>query len=199
MARLALVGALVCLLGACGGGGSGTSGEGSLTLHISTTGTEVDPDGYSIRVDAGTPQPIAVNDTLELPHLAAGGHTLELDGVSSNCITLSPNPSAVTIEPGASTDAAMEIECFQRTGTIQIRTFTYGPGDLDGYIVWIGTIRRVIELTGAIAVLVGPGTYEVLLDRVPAQCSVDDPNPAVVSVAPDAVESVTFEVRCARG
>jgi hypothetical protein len=152
MARLALVGALVCLLGACGGGGSGTSGEGSLTLHISTTGTEVDPDGYSIRVDADTPQLVAVNDTLELQHLAA-----------------------------------------------QIRTFTYGPGDPDGYVVWIGTIRRVIELTGAIAVLVGPGTYEVLLDRVPAQCSVDDPNPAVVSVAPDAVESVTFEVCCARG
>jgi hypothetical protein len=63
MARIVLTGALICLLGACGDGGSGTTAEGSLTLRITTTGTDFDPDGYSISLDAGTPQGRAATRT----------------------------------------------------------------------------------------------------------------------------------------
>jgi hypothetical protein len=200
MARMALAGALVCLLGACGDGGSGTAGEGSLTLRIITTGIDFDPDGYSLSLDAGTPQPVAVNDTLELQDLAAGEHTVQLDGITGNCLAVSPNPSAVSVEAGVSTDAAMAIECFERAGVIQIRTFTYGEGgDPDGFVVRVDTLIRSIPLTGAVAVAVRPGTYEVLLDRLTDQCGVDGPNPEVVSVAPETVARVTFVVRCAPG
>jgi hypothetical protein len=45
---------------------------------------------------------------------------------------------------------------------------------------------------------VRPGTYEVLLEGLTEQCGVEGANPEVVTVAPETIARVTFEVRCAQ-
>jgi len=199
MARPALAGALAISLLACGDGAPGIS-EGSLRIHIVTTGVDLDPDGYHATLDQGEPLPVAVNDTLEVDRLAPGEHIVQLDGIRWNCLSVSPNPAGFTIEAGVSTVDSLEVECFARTGTIQIRTVTLGEGGpLDGYVVRVGTVSRAIPQTGQAAVALEPGIYEVLLDELTEACVVDGSNPQVATVAEETVPRVHFVVRCTEG
>src|SRR5258705_11399755 len=61
--------------------------NGNLTVTTSTTGSSLDPDGYTVAVDGGPGQPIAIHNStgVTLTHLAAGNHTLALSGVASDC------------------------------------------------------------------------------------------------------------------
>lgn len=188
--------ALVIAALACGNGSTAPTG-GSLTIGIRTIGTDLDPDGYTVILDSAPPRGVGINDTLVLPDVPAGEHTVELGGVRSNCLPFGRNPLTVLVESGGSTDVPIDVECFLRTGVLQIRTFTSGSGgELEGFIVRIGTVTRSIARTGQIAVTVPPGTHEVLLDGLTDECAVDGNNPEVISVDPEETVRVTFVVTC---
>ena len=64
--RAALPSVLVLVMGlfGCGGGsGGGPTGptEGTLEVITSTTGSDLDPDGYSLTVDNNSAQPLGSN------------------------------------------------------------------------------------------------------------------------------------------
>ena len=62
-----------------------TTTTGNLTATTSTTGSNLDPDGYTVTVDGTTSQPIATNGNVTFNNLAAGNHTVVLSGVATNC------------------------------------------------------------------------------------------------------------------
>ena len=83
---------------------------GSLTVSATTTGADLDPDGYGVSVDGGTAQAISDNGSVTFSDLASGSHTLAITGVASNCSASSTSQS-VTVPAGGSTSASFAITC----------------------------------------------------------------------------------------
>jgi Tol biopolymer transport system component len=86
---------------------------GSLTVSIGTTGTDLDPDGYSLSVDSGVGQAVAVNGAVTVSGLSAGGHSVTLAGVTTNCTVSGTNPRAVIIATSVTTSVAFDVACVQ--------------------------------------------------------------------------------------
>src|SRR4051794_17814189 len=81
---------------ACGGGGGTDVVLPSLTVTTSTAGVELDPDGYSVTVDALPGQAIGASASVTVDRLGDGVHTVTLDGIAANCAVDGDNPKAVT-------------------------------------------------------------------------------------------------------
>ena len=88
------------------------------TLVVTTSTSGADPDGYTISVDGGTPQPIGVSTSVTLTGLAAGSHEVTLNGLAPNCVVQEPNPQTVTITAGSSAQLAFTIVCTTATTPI---------------------------------------------------------------------------------
>jgi len=83
---------------------------GSLTVTTTTTGSNL-PAGYTVTLDTGQSGTIGANDSITATGIAAGDHTLTLSGVPGNCTLGSPNPQAVTITAGSTTQVGFAISC----------------------------------------------------------------------------------------
>ena len=59
---------------------------GSINVATATSGTEPDPDGYTLSVNGDAGQPIGANATLTLPGVLPGTYSVQLAGVASNCV-----------------------------------------------------------------------------------------------------------------
>jgi hypothetical protein len=187
---------LLALL-ACGDN-SGVPETGSLVVHITTTGDDLDPDGYVVRVDSLEPHPVGVNETLIVPEVARGDHTVEVGDLASNCNADGENPKVVSLQTPGASEIAFQIACIVRTGMLQVRTFTSGnSGAVDGYVVWVdGDQARGIAPTGAVAFLLLPGDHQVLLDELPSSCMVEGDNPQMVSIAVDEIGRLVMNISC---
>jgi hypothetical protein len=88
-----------------------TAQTGNLDISTTTTGSTPDPDGYTVSVDGGAEEPVAVNGTFPVANLAPGSHTVALSGVAANCAVEAENPRSVSVTAGASTSVAFTITC----------------------------------------------------------------------------------------
>lgn len=101
-----------CALAACAG--SDTTAPpppttGTLQFTVTTTGTDIDADGFAISVDGGTPQPVPTNGTYSW--IGAGGaHTVAVTGLAFNC-DLTAAPASATITLGVVTPVAVQASC----------------------------------------------------------------------------------------
>jgi hypothetical protein len=84
---------------------------GNLTISTSTTGANLDPDGYAVALDGGTSSPIGINTNITVSSVAAGDHSLSLSGVASNCAVTGANPRTVTVPPGGTAQTSFAITC----------------------------------------------------------------------------------------
>ena len=88
--------------------------KGSITVTTSTTGSSLDPDGYTATVDAGTAQavsqPVGINGSVSFTDVSAATHTVSLTGIATNCTT-SNNPRTVSVTAGSATSAAFAVTC----------------------------------------------------------------------------------------
>jgi dipeptidyl aminopeptidase/acylaminoacyl peptidase len=82
---------------------------GTLELTLSTTGLDLDPDGYTVTVDAGNPIPAPTNGTVTLPDLSPGRHTVTLAGLATNCTSGTPPSVQVSIPEDKA--ARFEVTC----------------------------------------------------------------------------------------
>src|SRR2546421_5889409 len=66
--------------------------QGDVYVSTSTTGVDLDPDGYTVTVDGGAGQPMASNGTVPFPGVAAGSHTVALSRIAGDCSGTSADP-----------------------------------------------------------------------------------------------------------
>src|SRR5438105_5496440 len=83
---------------------------GSLTVTTTTAGSSL-PAGYTVTLENGQSGTIGINDSLTATDIAAGDHTVTLGGVPGNCTLATPNPLAVTVTAGATSQASFTISC----------------------------------------------------------------------------------------
>jgi TolB protein len=99
-----------CILVACSSGDTtAPPTTGTLQFTVTTTGTDIDPDGFSISVDGGAPQPLPANGTFSWVG-AGGAHMVALTGLAFNCDFTSA-PTSATITLGAVTQVAVQATC----------------------------------------------------------------------------------------
>jgi len=58
---------------------------GALQVSVTTTGAELDTNGYSVAIDGGAGRVIPSNGTVTLSGLSAGSHSVLLAGLAPNC------------------------------------------------------------------------------------------------------------------
>ncbi|HEU4698407.1 MAG TPA: Ig-like domain-containing protein [Gemmatimonadales bacterium] len=109
---------------------------GGMTITVTTTGMSLDPDGYTVAVDGGAAQSLAVAGTLHLADLAAGDHLVALDGVAANCQVSGENPRTVAVAAGATAAADFALTCAPLGG---------GRGELAfASLGYNGTLKKVV-------------------------------------------------------
>jgi len=175
--------------------------QGDVYVSTSTTGVDLDPDGYTVTVDGGAGQPMASNGTVTFTGVAAGSHTVALSGIAGNCSVTSANPQTVTVTAGATTGAPFSLSCAPTgsgSGTLTIATSTTGSNlDSDGYSLTVdGTASRPIVTNGSVTVAVAAGAHPVALSGVAANCVVGGANPRTVTVPAGGTATTTFAVTC---
>src|SRR5204863_323239 len=146
-----------------------------------------DPDGYTIQVDAGTAQALAVNGTIRFEGLQGGSHTVTLAGAATNCPVAADNPRTVSITTGAvkrdTARTTFQVTCVATTAVI------------DG-----GSLRLLLG-AGTVTVdgLAG-GDHSVVLSGAAGNCTVAGDNPRTLHVitggAARDTARTTFQVTC---
>src|SRR5207249_7423271 len=76
---------------------------GDLTVTNSTTGQDLDPDGYTVTVDGGQSRSLGINTSTTYSGLTATSHTVELTGIAGNCTVSGQNPRTVTVATSGTT------------------------------------------------------------------------------------------------
>ncbi|HEY8256416.1 MAG TPA: hypothetical protein VIG08_02050 [Gemmatimonadales bacterium] len=189
--------------GACGGGGSDLTEPTTGTLHIttSTSGAELDPDGYIVQIDAGPTQAITISGELSVT-ADSGGHAIRLDGVAANCTVSGDNPRSVTVADDQTTEVAFAIACaatLPGTGSAAVTTATTGTLlDPDGYALSVdGGQSQPIGSNATLAVQsLSVGSHSAALSGVASNCSADAAE-QTFQVTAGASTPVTFNVVCA--
>ncbi|MBA3760328.1 MAG: DUF1929 domain-containing protein [Gemmatimonadales bacterium] len=175
-------------------------GTGNLRVSTTTSGPDIDADGYTLSVDGGTTQPIGVNAPTTLANLVAGSHSVALSGLAGNCTLQGTNPRSVTVIGGATTDLNFVIACSATTGTIRVSVATSGsPPDPDGYVAKLDGRDPGLPIppTGNVTFTSVPaGGHAVALTGVETNCSVAGDASQSTTVAAGATSQLSFSVTC---
>ena len=189
-------------LGGCGGDGSGFQlppTTGTLLVTTTTAGDEPDPDGYTVQLDGGEPQPIGVAATIERSELEPrDDHTLRLDGLAPNC-SVEENPRTVSIAAGQTTTSTFAVVCTATSGGVVITTVTTGAApDPDGYgVVLDGVDQGLIPANGQLSLTgLALGSHVVGLSGLAGNCSLQGDNLRAVTVAPGSSTAVDYAITC---
>ncbi len=106
---------LWCLASACSdptdGSDSPAPTTGALELTISTSGHDLDPNGYTLSVDGGAPTTLPANGMVTQDEMQVGTHALSLGGMDENCALQEQVPFPFSIVAGGQTKVALHVTC----------------------------------------------------------------------------------------
>lgn len=154
---------------------------GSVAVTTVTSGSSVDPNGYSVSVSGGSTRAIGVNETSTIGGVPIGSRVVTLSGVASNCTVAGGNTRNVNVTYGATTTASFTVTCVTQ-GTIAV-TVTSPVSDFNGYTV-AGSSVPAMRITpkDTLYFAGAPGTdITVVLSGYRTSCTV-----------PNAARTVTF-------
>ncbi len=173
--------------------------SGNLTVLTSTSGSSLDPDGYTLALDGGSPQPIGINASVSYTDLPAGSHTIALSGVAPNCTVSGTNPRTVTVPAGGSVTRRFTVSCVDPPGDLTVSTSTTGESlDPDGYTVTVdGGSPQTIGINASVSYTsLAAGDHAVALADVAANCTVSGANPQTVTVLSGGTVAASFATTC---
>ena len=176
--------------------------DGALEVTTSTTGEDLDANGYTLTVGGGTAEAIGANAVVTKSDLAPGDYQIELGDVAANCTVADDNPRTIAVASGATAQTTFSVTCTAlppTEGVLRVVTTTGGSAvDADGYTVSVGGspgsaigVEDSLDFPG-----LTPGDYQVQLSDVAANCSVGGDNPRTVAVTAGATTETTFTVTC---
>lgn len=190
-ALLAVVFTLAC-------GDDPTAPPASIRVNVSTTGGDLDEDGYQIVIDTGNPITVGTYASVLVSYISAGTHVVRLNGIAANCAADSGPSQSVTVQPGETVQVEFTLTCAPTGLDVAIRTtgtdFPFGYqlqiADRAARAVTPNSTTRVSRLEA--------GEYAVSLTGIAPNCSVAGGSPSVVSVPVQTVVAVSVDVVCTR-
>ena len=163
---------------------------GTVEVIAETGGVDIDPNGYTVRIETVADQAIGVNDTISVVGVVDGDRTVELMNVDANCTVAGDNPRTVTVPGEGTVQTKFDVTCSQITGSVAVTASTTGDDlDPDGYMVSIdGGPGQAIQANETINIQdVTVGDRSVELSGVAGNCTVAGNNPRTVTVPPSGV------------
>src|SRR6266581_2635808 len=170
---------------------------GTVRVSVTTTGGDVDLDGYTVMVDGASPQTVPVNETVVISSVPSGAHAVALSDVAANCTVAGQNPRPVTVTGGETVEVGFVVSCVA-TG-VQVTTATTGVDiDADGYAVSLdGAPPLAIPVNGTASITrLSAGSHTVTLSGMVGNCVAAGGNSRAVDVGAGDVVSVGFPVTC---
>jgi hypothetical protein len=161
---------------------------------------ELDSDGYTVQLDAGTPEAIGINASTSFTSVTPGTRSVALAGLATNCAPTGTNPRSVSVTAGNASAADFVVTCSATTGTLRVTANTSGIlPDLDGYSVALdGGATQALAADGDTLTYTGqtPGSHTVVLDGVALNCTVTGTGTHTPIVTAGATTIETYEVNC---
>jgi hypothetical protein len=135
---------------------------GSLRVTTATTGTDLDPNGYTVTVGGGS-RPIGVNGNELFADLAPGSHTVTLTGLATNCLVVGTNSRQVTVAAGSEASTAFSVACVGVTPpTASALRFSSQPPSVMVVAGTFGAAVQAVDQSGALAAgYTGPVTMSL--------------------------------------
>jgi hypothetical protein len=176
-----------------------TTATGNLTVSTSTTGSSLDPDGYTVTVDGGSPQAIGINGSVSYTNLTAANHTVVISGVAANCTVSGGTSRTVSVPSGGTATTTFTVTCSTPPGNLTVSTSTTGSSlDPDGYTVTVdGGSAQAIGINGSVSYTnLTAANHTVAITGVAANCTVSGGTSRTVSVPSGGTATTTFTVTC---
>jgi len=172
---------------------------GNLTVSTSTSGSRLDPDGYTVTVDGGSPQAIGINGSVSYTNLSAGNHTVAISGVASNCAVSGGTSRTVSVPSGGTSTTTFSVNCTTPPGNLTVSTSTSGSSlDPDGYTATVdGATSKAVAINGTVTFTgLSAGSHSVVLSGVAANCSVSGGTSRTATVPSGGTVTVSYAVTC---
>lgn len=110
--RLVGLAALGTLALACNPDGASVGPAiGAVQVSVTTTGVDLQTEGYGVSVDSGIGRAIPVNGTVTLAGLNAGSHSVLLAGLAPNCTVAGTNPRKIEVRLQETTQVGFAVAC----------------------------------------------------------------------------------------
>ena len=87
------------------------SSDGRIEVVVSTNGSDLDSDGFSVTVDGGTARFVAPGGSVVLDSLSEGSHSVLLSGLVENCRVEGTNPRVVVVGPDGQAHVSFDVSC----------------------------------------------------------------------------------------
>jgi len=168
-------------------------------ITTTTTGLDIDPDGFRIVVD-GTDRGTAGSNTSVLTRMDPGDRTISLTAIASNCALDGPSTRSVTILDRQVASIEFEIVCTARTGVIAVMVEAGGVDTETASTATVDGAMASFVQPGIPAYLepVPPGDHVVALIP-PSNCSVEHNEQLAAVTAGELIRDtveITFSVNC---
>ena len=177
---------------------------GTLRVTVSTSGADVDTDGYQVSIDqSGTVLQLGSNGSVTFSGVKVGTYQVTLSGVAPNCV-LDGGPSNVAVlSSGIATDVSLHVTC-SAFGNVRVTVATTGDDrDGNGYAVAVNGnpvsyfASADISTSDATAVVRVPaGHYTIQLRGLAANCDGADLGPRELDVVSGATDTLNFAIAC---
>ena len=185
-------------LAACGDPGAPLEVSTGARITTTTTGLDIDPDGYRIAVDGTELQTTVPSNGILLTRLDPGSRTIALTGLTLNCAVDGPGSRTVTILDAEVVPIEFGVICTATSGVIGVVISGSGAGAVLEATV-DGATPFPVGLGGPAYLGGVPAGDHVVSLSVPAGCSGETGSQSVTvtagSLIRDTVE-VTFSVAC---
>jgi PKD domain-containing protein len=167
-------------------------------VSTSTTGSDLDPDGYTVAVDGGQGQPIGINGSVPFNGLAAGAHNVQLSGLAANCTVSGANPQTVNVPSGGTATAPFSVNCAPITGNINVTTTSSGANIPGSYTISVDGAgsQSIASNNGSVTyTALSPGSHTTFL-TVPSNCTVSGGPSQTVTVTAGQTTADPYSVDC---
>ncbi|MCL7960572.1 MAG: hypothetical protein M8861_10290 [marine benthic group bacterium] len=192
---------------ACGGDDGGPTDPnpnpepdlGHIQVSTTTSGADLDPDGYTVAMPGAAGRPIGLNGVTTFSDVEVGTHQVELSGLADNCSANGSNPATAAVTKDATAQVAFDIACEALPiGSVEVTTTVINNFDPDGYQVFVGgaLVGRVDVNGTASFEALAAGTHDIELREIAPNCAVDGDNPATVDIPAGGSASYGFSVAC---
>ena len=179
----------------------------TLRVSVSTTGVDVNADGYVLR-GGDIEQAIASAPSVTVYRdLAPGSYEIRLEGLDANCAFDGPAVVSVTIVEGQLSSVSFRVQCTATTGAFQVSAPTTGRDFSNAsYFVTVagaGLPTRSTSVRPNQAATLGSlpgGAYQLTFESRADNCEAIGDNPRTASIIVGGPEhpttDVVFQVEC---
>jgi Tol biopolymer transport system component len=85
---------------------------GTVRVTLTTSGVDVDPDGYLVAVDPSESRSVGVSDGISIEGVPAGPRDVGLSGLAANCSVQGENPRGIEVPADGEVEVAFAVRCW---------------------------------------------------------------------------------------